>query len=166
MIRILIFGFAALILPAASYADGTRGYIGYAGYNEADQNGLEVAIGYSWALQRLSVTLNYLAGVFYEGEEPEHYREETSSAGSTICRDQRNGQFAEKEKCQPEIEFDYAPSIEIDYWLTPRFAFGVGYRGGDEAGAVGLLSYKMTGEWFLSVRAGSDYHGIGVGVSF
>ena len=56
--------------------------------------------------------------------------------------------------------------MKVDYWRTPRFAFGAGYRGGVEAGAMVLLSYKMTEKWFVSVRAGSEYHGVGVGVSF
>lgn len=160
--RRIISALLLVAAPSISLADANI----FAGYASGAHDGLELEIGYVKNFGNASITVNYLAGVIYSGEAPSGYREETFSNGNTVCRDLSNGQFAKKEKCDPTIEAEYAPSIEASYWLAERVSIGAGYRGGDEPEAIGTLAYKLGPKGYASIRGGSEYFGIGFGALF
>lgn len=157
-----------LVLCATCNA-ASAGVTGFLGYADGANDGVEAALGYQFDIKktRTSLALHPLQGVFFEGEEPEGFRKETQSNGNKVCRDTSNGQYAEKEKCEPDIEGEYTPSAEILQGLFfANVSIGVGYRGGDDAGVYGLLRFGPPEGLYAAARAGSEYWGVSIGFNF
>lgn len=140
----------------------------------------EAAIGldgkFSFGFKNFYANLNPLDLAFIPQGIKEGYRKETTSSGSTICRDTSTGQFAEKENCLTQYKTVYAFSPDINYMLRPEgavFIFGLGYRLGYSStpyfNAHVLFKdnpFIYKNYWYGNISAGKDFVKVGVGLAF
>ena len=154
--------FLMLTLYAGFSLAGITSYFGYA--DDGDVGGFEFQLGSFHTFQNFTLDLNYFGFVMYSGETPSGYRKETFSNGNAVCRDVSTGRFAAEDNCQAPLEFKYAPSIEASYLISDRIALGLGYRAGFAAGMAGLVNLNFFENWRFSIKAGSEYAGLGIGI--
>lgn len=141
---------------------------GFFGYGAGANEGVEFALGYThkWDSET-AISVYPLQWVAYETPPSDRYREETFSNGQTVCRDRSNGQFADKEKCEPSTGFEYTPSIEVIRKVAPELILGIGYRGGETRGGYGVVSLLPSGlPVSIGARIGGNYLGLFIGSRF
>lgn len=156
--RFALAAAAAGMLASAGEAEAQSATFELNGVSAGERDGAELALGARFAAGPLRVTPS-IGLLMYQGEN-DRYREETIAGGSTICRDQSNGQFADDEKCN---NTDFAGFGRIDAALAFRWGeFGGGVRLSDDASqAYGRVAVYLGDTWALQAFAGDDFVGAG-----
>ena len=120
LMKVALVALVAVLLGAASFA-ADRGWELSAGLvdNEFD-TGFNLTAGYAIDSARYRVSFNVIdLNMFTSAADG--FRTESTSAGTEICRDLSNGQFAASGNCTDE-EFDFAVSVaddDSDYQRRP-----------------------------------------------
>lgn len=129
------------------------------------ESGVNFAASYDFKFDKLIARWNFIDVNSYS-KDPEGYREERTSSGNTICRDESNGRFAEDEKCNP-VDLDIGSTIDINYVLGEKHAphmVGIGMRAfgdseyGDSVTPYLTGSFHFNDSFGVFARLGSNYN--------
>lgn len=98
------------------------------------------------------------------------YQSETTSSGTTVCRDQETGQFADKTNCAARTV--YAVNAEMLGGVpagSGLFGLGAGVRGGNSSGPYFIAAYVFSqhpqNAWQLRARIGRRVADFSIGGS-
>lgn len=134
------------------------------------QTGLGLNLNYSLDVyENTFLKLNYLELFTYLGKSDNRFRKETISGGTEICRDTTNGQFADKENCNPPLKAEYQPSIEAQQRINERIYFGLGVKLRplwNSSPVYGIASFNTSEARRIVFRAGSEYLSFGYEMLF
>lgn len=99
--------------------------------------------------------------IFSEDEDSPYYRD------GDICRDSRDGTFAESSNCGPEI--DLAVRAEVVGIIAGRVGIGGGARLGTTLSPYGLVHYALPAGsntfWFGQLSVGDHFTQLDVGIA-
>ena len=113
--------------------------------------------------------------VIFEGDAPEGFHNETFSNGNTICRDESNGQFADDELCNSEIDTEWRAAAEFQLRVADNVLIGAGgiyvIQGDidpdeERLSAYGSMTLELTPRFAINFKGGSDYASVQARVSF
>lgn len=148
--------------------------ISLGGVDTEFDSGTNFVSGYTLNLNELLLTINFVDLNIYS-TEPEGYHNETTSNGNEVCRNEENGQFADKGNCS-SIEYDHAVSIEGGYRINNLqlpVSIGYGIRvggesdlGGENTPYVTIYTSSPSKNYFLSGRVGSNYSLFSIGMNY
>ena len=155
-------GAAAIMLPATAHADGLL--IEGNGARAHSEWGGELGVGYNVGAG--GFTVRPIVGAFiYQGEN-DRYRSETTRDGRDICRDLRNGQFADDENCNNTSVKAYA-KVEATYTLLGSAEIGGGTRfSSEQARLYGTVSFPLAPRIRVKANAGDRYYAVGLRADF
>jgi CRISPR/Cas system-associated protein endoribonuclease Cas2 len=126
------------------------GYLGVGGLS-ADRGYFDVQAGVKFEAFKRDGYLPYLmshltlinTGINVSETDSSRYRQECFSNGNCVCRDTTNGQFAKKELCGGDYNFNtvFASSADVEISVKGIYA-GVGYRLFDNTGMFYTIGYS------------------------
>ena len=168
--RTILLATALMALPALTLAQQTSTQrpganavwltFGGGGTHTGARSGGAFTTGVSLQLRRLFVDVTPLDLILWSGDTYP-YRSE-SIGGQSVCRDTRNGQFADSSQCV-NVNADYAFTTDVVLSI-PRspVIVGAGIRYDRKEnpwfGVVGVQRRTGTsGMWSIRVQAGPDY---------
>jgi|GEM_PF-7016647 hypothetical protein len=132
--------------------------------------GLELNVNYVWQMfDETFLKINYFDFFVYRGEPDSDYETERTTNGNEICRNKKNGQFADKENCDPPTRFRYQPSLEVNQSLNEKFDLGIGVKienSGRDTPIFGAMALKIDSSNIVSFRVGDEYLSVGYGMLF
>jgi len=156
---------AALIVASSASVASANSIYGEANIAHTESTtGGELGIGYQLSLGPVNIT-PIIGAFLFEGDN-DRYRSETLSNGREICRDLRNGQFADKQNCNSiaaeaygkiEATFSVADIVEIG---------GGGHFTEDDVKPYGTAAFKMLPMVSVKGSVGKDYYSGGLSVKF
>jgi hypothetical protein len=123
-----------------------------------DVTGGEVGFGARFGNDRFYLT-PIIGGFSYEDND-DFYRSETFADGREVCRDIRNGRFADKDNCAPAVDFYGKLEVGVDF--TQRFSIGAGLRIGDETVPYGRVGIGLGDTIQIQAFGGEGYSGLGL----
>mgnify|MGYP003409418649 CR=1 FL=1 len=97
------------------------------------------------------------------------------SNGNTICRDESNGQFADDELCNSEIDTEWRATAELQLRVADNVLIGAGgiyvIQGDldsdeERLSAYGSMTLELTPRFAINFKGGSDYASVQARVSF
>ena len=171
MKNLTIVGALVVFLCGHAHADTTSSANIAIGYAEANKNkGLEIDLTLSTVINdKVILNLTPIGGIFYQKKD-DNYRKETFFNDQEVCRDTRNGQFAEKDNCDKK-GFDYAASADINLKLNDYVTVGAGSRFGKKINPYGTIVVSSKKDSFnnsfgLRGKFGKDYYSLDFVINF
>ncbi len=129
------------------------------GAKAGDLSGAELGLGYNFGKGKFRLTPS-LGALIYKGEN-DRYRSETFNNGRIVCRDTRNGQFADKDNCNDAAAKAYG-KLEAAYRFGKSLELGAGVRLSDETTPYGAIGVYASETLIVRGFAGKDHYGAGV----
>ncbi|MFY0641872.1 MAG: hypothetical protein JXR16_12550 [Bermanella sp.] len=167
--------FLLLFLAPITSAINTDDYGMSIGVVETDyKSGSNALAYYSRDIENINLRWNVIDLNMFS-RDSDGYRTEILSNGNEVCRHEETGEFSDKANCSG-IDFDFATSIEVSYFLVSEkypLSFNVGARilGDKEFGGrthlyTGVRLYNSEKSFYSDIRFSSKYALISFGMSF
>lgn len=164
MKRMPLFILLAFTFCAPATAAKAGSLFGELSFAEADDiTGAELGLGYGLGLGPITLTPVVGALLYDGGSGP--YREETFSNGQTVCRDTRNGRFADEENCNDVAAKIYG-KLEATFDVGDVLEVGGGVRVSSHTSPYGTIGFGIGPVASVKGSVGKDYYAIGFSARF
>jgi hypothetical protein len=164
--KLKIIGLAACLVFACATLPASAGEIALEA-NAAhvkDITGGELGAGYRFSIGPVHIA-PYVGAFLYQ-EDDSSYHEETFRNGNTVCRDTRNGQFADEEKCD-DLNAKVYGKLEATINVLDFADVGGGVRfSEDQTTPYFALAINVVPHLSIRGNVGKDYWSGGLHIAF